>query len=148
MGRWTPPKRRELRGQVTTPQTTGVVPRPSHSTSGPRDRLPGPGWTERDLAWRLADRYRRVFVRSELTLFFVDLGVGEYFLAIQRILCALADAGWQLPRLELDMVQEWVTRYDRHRELGPIISSLKAPKDVVQQPQATSGHSRSQRGTT
>ncbi|KLO42432.1 hypothetical protein [Mycobacterium nebraskense] len=63
------------------------------------------------MAWLLADAAERCLTGDQRTMVFVELGCGESYLAIERILRIVVGNGFPLPTALLAALTEWLGLY-------------------------------------
>jgi hypothetical protein len=63
------------------------------------------------MAWMLADAADECLRGHERTMTFVELGCGESYLAIERILAAVMSSGMTLPVVIFDRLTRWLDAY-------------------------------------
>ena len=66
---------------------------------------------DEDVAWSLVDAMKSCLSDYERTLVFVELGCGEIYLAIKRILTALLSTRMTLPVAILSKLTSWLNGY-------------------------------------
>jgi hypothetical protein len=67
--------------------------------------------SEADMAWLLADAADVYLSGYERTMAFIELGSGEHYLAIERILTAAMSSRMILPMAVLDGLTRWLDGY-------------------------------------
>ena len=67
--------------------------------------------SDEDMAWLLVDAVRSCLTGYERTVVFVELGCGEAYLAVKRILTALLSTRMALPEAILSMLTGWLNGY-------------------------------------
>ena len=67
--------------------------------------------SDEDMAWLLVDAAKSVSTGYERTIVFVELGCGESYLAIKRILTALLSTRMALPVAILSKLTGWLNGY-------------------------------------
>lgn len=70
-----------------------------------------PVLSDATMAWWLAEAAGEVLVGHERTMTFVELGCGEYFLAIVRIINAASSRSTTLPVVIFDRLDGWLDGY-------------------------------------
>jgi hypothetical protein len=90
---------------------------PSHcatSTASPSPTLSTvqlPIFSDADVAWWLAEAADEVLIGHQRTMTFVELGCGEYFLAIARIVEAASSSSTTFPVAIFDRLDGWLAGY-------------------------------------
>lgn len=85
--------------------------------------------SEADMAWLLADAADVYLTGSERTMAFVELGSGENYLAIVRILSAAMSRRMTLPMVVFDGLTRWLDGYAGSPEeplLRTILAEIRA----------------------
>lgn len=72
--------------------------------------------SDEDMAWSLIDAVGSCLADYERTAVFVELGCGESYLAIRRIIAALLSTRMALPLAILPMLAGWLNSYAGHPE--------------------------------
>jgi hypothetical protein len=67
--------------------------------------------SDEDMAWSLVDAVKSCLSDYERTVVFVELGCGEIYLAIKRILTALLSTRMTLPVAMLSKLTSWLNGY-------------------------------------
>jgi hypothetical protein len=70
-----------------------------------------PIFSDADIAWWLAEAADEVLMGHQRTMTFVELGCGEHFLAIIRIINAVASSRMTLPVAIFDRLDSWLNGY-------------------------------------
>lgn len=67
--------------------------------------------SDEDMAWLLVDAVESCLTGYERTVVFVELGGGESYLVIKRILTALLSTGMVLPQVTISKLTGWLNGY-------------------------------------
>jgi hypothetical protein len=67
--------------------------------------------SDQDMAWLLVDAVKPCLTSDERTIAFVELGCGESYLVIKRILTALLSTRMALPVAILSKLTSWLSGY-------------------------------------
>jgi hypothetical protein len=67
--------------------------------------------SDENMAWLLVDAAKSCLTGYERTIVFVELGCGESYLAIKRILTAVMSTRMALPVAILSMLSSWLNSY-------------------------------------
>ena len=67
--------------------------------------------SDENMAWLLVDAVKSSLTGYERTIIFVELGCGESYLAIKRVLTAVISTGMALPVAILSMLSSWLNSY-------------------------------------
>ena len=67
--------------------------------------------SDEDMAWSLVDAVKSCLTDYERTIVFVELGCGEIYLAIKRILTALLSTRMAVPVAILSKLTSWLNGY-------------------------------------
>jgi hypothetical protein len=76
--------------------------------------------SDEDMAWLLVDAVKSCLTGYERTLVFVELGCGESYLVIKRILTALLSTPMALPVAILSKLTGWLNGYAGSPEEPPL----------------------------
>ena len=67
--------------------------------------------SDEDMAWLLVDAVESCLTGYERTIIFVELGCGEGYLVIKRILTVLLSTGMALPEAIISKLTGWLNAY-------------------------------------
>lgn len=95
----------------------------AESSSSPPSTVGRPT-SDADMAWLIADAADIVLAGHERTMTFVELGCGEYCLAVHRIINAIVSSRTTLPAWVFERLDAWLDAYVGSPEEPQLRSAL------------------------
>lgn len=89
--------------------------------------------SDANVAWRLVDVVNAHLTGHERRMVFVELGCGEEYLAIKRMLAAVLSGRMPMPGVILDTVTRWLDGYSGNPEEPPlrtVLAEIRAQQSV------------------